>query len=201
MDVTGAPARTVGLTAISLAMTGDRPATIEAARLDLLADPLAWFFAEHLRHRQMCACLEDVAADPGFNAERVGTIIEFLAVDLPLHILDEEEDLFPLLYRRSLPEDDLDQILGVLSSEHTADLDEARDVRELLERALDRREGLEPDQRKTLVAFARQERCHLAIENAVVLPIARLRLSEDDLANLSQRLAARRDRKAPAPGL
>ena len=39
--------------------------------------------------------------------------------------------------------------------------------------------------------FARNERRHLALENSVVLPLARRRLSAEDLAGLSARLTAR----------
>jgi len=175
-------------------MTLGKPVTIEGARLELLREPLAWFFAEHIRHRQMCGCVEEVAAGADFDPQRIGAIVDFLRVDLPLHILDEEEDLFPLLCRRALPEDDLDQILGELLAEHRSDLDEAQRVRALLERSLTHRatRGLDAGQLRTLIAFASQERRHLAIENAVVLPIARLRLTRDDLADLSRRLAARR---------
>ena len=45
----------------------------------------------------------------------------------------------------------------------------------------------------------RRDLRHLALENAVVLPIARLRLSAEDLLALSRRLAARRGLVLDAP--
>lgn len=171
-------------------------AEIEDIPLELLDEPLNWFFAEHYRHRQLCRMIDEVAVAVVFDAERITKIIDFLRYDLPLHVIDEEEDLFPLLRRRSLPEDELDQVLGVLSAEHKADIDHARAVRSLLEASLEARAapGLDGAKRKALNDFAAQERHHLALENAVVLPIARLRLSEEDLAGMSRRLAARRGR-------
>ena len=60
--------------------------------------------------------------------------------------------------------------------------------------------GLDPARRKILSEFASQERRHLGLENAVILPIARLRLDADDLATLGRRLAARRGRVLSEPG-
>src|SRR3990167_3614831 len=124
--------------------------------------------------------IDEVAGASVHDAQRVAKIVDFLRFDLPLHVIDEEEDLFPLLRRRALPDDDLEQVLGVLSAEHKADVDQARCVRALLETCLEERSapGLDPAKQKTLNTFASQERHHLAMENAVILPIARLRLSD-----------------------
>src|SRR5690606_3657521 len=137
------------------------------------------------------------------DGRRVTRLVEFLRNDLPLHIIDEEQDLFPLLRRRVLPEDEVETVLGRLSAEHRADAAQGREVRALLEDALERQAapGMDPAARKALRGFASQELQHLALENAVVLPIARLRLTAKDLAGLGRRLAARRgvvlERAAP----
>ena len=169
---------------------------IEDMPLGLLSDPLAWFFAEHFRHRQLCRAIEEIAASGTLQTERIAKVVDFLRFDLPLHVIDEEEDLFPLLRRRSLPEDEIQEVLGVLSAEHKEDVDQARQVRLMLEACLADRSlpSAEATKRAMLIEFARQERNHLALENAVVLPIAKLRLSQDDLQEISRRLAARRGR-------
>ncbi|HEY0649347.1 hemerythrin domain-containing protein [Phenylobacterium sp.] len=176
---------------------------IEDIPRELLAEPLEWFFAEHFRHRLFCRLINEVAAAHVFDGERVTKVVEFLRNDLPVHIIDEEQDLFPLLRRRALPEDEVEKVLGLLSAEHKADASHARVVREQLEDCLARQSapGMDPAIRKALQGFASQELRHLALENAVVLPIARLRLSQRDLEGLSRRLAARRgivlERAAP----
>ena len=43
-------------------------------------------------------------------------------------------------------------------------------------------------------------RHHLTLENAIVLPLARIRLTADDLRNLAQRMSARRGIKLQEPG-
>lgn len=167
---------------------------IEDIPRELLSEPLDWFFAEHFRHRLFCRLVNDVAVAHVFDGERVTKLVEFLKNDLPLHIIDEEQDLFPLLRRRALPEDEVEKVLGLLSAEHRADAAQAHDVRDRLEDCLARQSapGMNPETRKALQGFASQELRHLALENAVVLPIARLRLGKRDLDGLSRRLAARR---------
>lgn len=169
---------------------------IEAIPLALLGEPLEWFFAEHYRHRQACKMIEEVAAAMVFDAARIAELIDFLSHDLPLHVIDEEEDFFPLLRRRCLAEDDIEAVLGMLSAEHRADVVQAGAVRGHLQACLEgqRAPGLDPVQRKAMIAFAVQERRHLGLENAIVLPIARLRLTKNDLTTLGRRLAARRGR-------
>jgi iron-sulfur cluster repair protein YtfE (RIC family) len=170
------------------------PADIEEIPRELLHEPLDWFFAEHYRHRQLCRMIEEVAASPTFNAGPISQIIDFIRYDLALHIIDEEEDLFPLLRRRALPEDEIENVLGRLSAEHRTDATQSQVVRERLESALlaQRAPALDPEVKSVLLDFARHELRHLALENAVVLPIARLRLTAADLTALSRRLAARR---------
>lgn len=62
-----------------------------------MAEPLEWFFAEHFRHRQLCGMIDEVAAALAFDGARIAKIVDFLRYDLALHVIDEEEDLFPLL--------------------------------------------------------------------------------------------------------
>lgn len=172
---------------------------IEPISPDLMATPLDFFFAEHFRHRQLCALIDRLSTATFFDPGPIAEVVDFLRFEAPIHIIDEEEDLFPLLRRRCLPEDDVEGVLGVLSAEHKADAILGRGVRDYLEHCLDTRAapGTNMDGRRDLAAFAAQERRHLALENAVVLPIARQRLTPEDLTGLARRLAARR---GMAPG-
>ena len=167
---------------------------IEPISTALMATPLDFFFAEHFRHRQLCGLIDQLSAATFFDPGPIAEVIDFLRFEAPIHIIDEEEDLFPLLRRRCLAEDEVEGVLGVLSAEHKADGVLGRAVRTYLERCLDSRAapGANLDGRRDLAAFAAQERRHLALENAVVLPIARQRLTPEDLTGLARRLAARR---------
>lgn len=172
---------------------------IEPISPDLMATPLDFFFAEHFRHRQLCGLIDHLSTATFFDPGPIAEVVDFLRFEAPIHIIDEEEDLFPLLRRRCLAEDEVEGVLGVLSAEHKADGVLGKVVRTYLECCLATRAapGATLEGRRDLAAFATQERRHLALENAVVLPIARQRLTAEDLAGLARRLAARRG-MAPA---
>lgn len=162
----------------------------------LVREPLNWLFAEHYRHRQLCKMVEAMANSAAYDDDAMLEVVNFLKRDMPLHILDEEEDLFPLLRRRAQADDDLEYVLGVLSSEHEADGDRVAKVLAGLVKAQKNRKAPSLDHalRTLLLEFVSHERRHIALENAVVLPFARLRLQASDLKALSARFAARRGR-------
>lgn len=180
-----------------------RQPTIEPMPLDLLGEPLHWLFADHHRQRQLCTILETLAGSACFLPEPTEAAVSYLSHDLQLHLMDEEEGLFPLLRRRCKPEDNIESVLGVLTAEHGTDLGEAAAVVAWLTRArMERRPPIAyPQAGPALTAYAAKLKQHLAIENAVVLPIARMRLTAADLRALSEGLAARRGHTLPAvPG-
>lgn len=167
---------------------------IEPLPPELVHEPLNWLFAEHYRHRQLCQLIERVGNATVLLRDEAEEILAFLRHDMPLHVIDEEDDLFPLLRRRCQPADELDAVLGAMSAEHRDDLEQARALIAGLERALEdgQAPGRDRETRRLFTEFALHERRHIALENAVVLPIARLRLTAADLRSLSIRLAARR---------
>ncbi len=169
---------------------------IDALPVELAASPLDWLVAEHDRQRQLCQVIDEAASLAQPPAGLLAEIIAFLRHDLPLHVIDEEEDLFPLLRRRCRVEDDIRRVLGLLSSDHHAEAASATRLADRLEAVL--ASGGAPSQAADLVRsmhnFTQRERRHIALENAVVLPIARLRLTPFDLNSLSRRLLARRGR-------
>ena len=178
---------------------GNRKNPIEKMPVELLREPLVWFFAEHYRHRDMCKRLLELATTMRFDEEALVDIQHFIETDMPLHIIDEEDDLFPLLRRRCMVDDNIENVLGILSGEHANDMHDASAIKGLIDKAIEERRGLASfvETEQVLVAFCRSQMRHIAVENAVVLPIARLRLSERDLVNLGQRLAARRGLSDP----
>lgn len=175
-------------------------ATIEDVPALLVHQPLDWFVAEHYRHRQFCALMHELAEAERFEAEPLAAVIAFLNGELGQHLADEEQDLFPLLRRRARPEDEIDQALNRLRSEHKGDLAHGYALRTHLQRCLETETPPARDSwaRMALNAFASQELRHLALENAVVLPIAKLRLTPKDLKDLSRRIVARRGLPLPA---
>ena len=160
----------------------------------LFTEPSEYVFADHFRQRTLCKILDDIATAETIDLEMVQAALAFLKTEMGPHVLDEEEDLFPLLRSRVMPEDEIDMILGQLSQEHAADEVDALQIIKILEALIssDNSEGIDADAVKLLKRFASNGRQHLILENAIVLPLARVRLTEIDCNKLSRRMADRR---------
>lgn len=165
-----------------------------------LRRPIEYLFNEHDRQRVMCAALERLAEAPDAieAPEAARGVLDYVETRLGPHYGDEEKDLFPLLRSRAEPDDGIDAILAMLSDEHEADdallkrllgplraVAEGRPLADAVVFAADAR------------AFSVLQRRHLAWENGTVLPLARRRLSAEDLRQLGQRMAARRGLPMP----
>ena len=124
----------------------------------------------------------------------IAAALRFLKTDFGLHIIDEEEDLFPLLRRRTPPGDRLNEVMGELSLEHADAKPAADQIIEGLAASLAAPEDRPntPVSQDLLTRFAANERRHLVAENAIILPLARAHLRPDDLRTLGKRMAARR---------
>ena len=169
-------------------------ALVTAPPASLFNDPIEYIFADHFRQRTLCSALNQIAETETIDIELVEAALEFLRSEFGPHVLDEEEDLFPLLRRRAETEDDINHVLEQLSEEHAADEADGNRIITLLEQLL--RSGdlsvIDAEAAELLARFAANERQHLIVENAIVLPLARARLSEVDKQKLGKRMAARR---------
>jgi len=169
---------------------GDSLWRIEPMPPDLIDSPLDFVFAEHLRQREAATILLSIA-DGGFSKEGIANLIDFLKNDFALHIGDEEIVLFPILRQRCFPEDNIDGVIERLQEEHREDENIVEDVIATLTKRLEGK-SLSVDGARRLRLFAEHIRQHLALENGVLLPIARVRLEPKDLKVLAQMLKRRR---------
>lgn len=158
----------------------------------LLANPLEFISEDHLRERQICAVIDGLATAEVLNRQAATTVLRFLNEELNVHLRDEAEDLFPLLARRCTEEDAIESAIDRIR----ADQDEAMrllpEVRTMLASCLDSGAELTADERAVLSRFAGHVRRHLVAENAILLPIARARLTRADLLTLSKHMRSRR---------
>ncbi len=157
--------------------------------------PIEFLFAEHDRQRVLCAALVRLADHPGAAdaAENAAFALGYLENDLPLHIADEEEDLFPLLARRATPEDDIATILAILNDEHEVDRKyHARLIEPLRAIAAGQAPQDAVEFAHMARAFSEFQRRHLAWENGTVLPLARKRLTATDQAAMADAMTGRR---------
>jgi hemerythrin-like domain-containing protein len=164
-----------------------------ATDLRLLKKPLEFILADHHRQRTLCQLL-DRLADAALLEPRVAMeVVGFIESDMPIHVIDEEEDLFPLLRRRATSADNVERVLGLLSREHAEDDRLADIIVEGLRRSCAAgATALPADLREALRSFAHRQRRHLAVENAIVMPLAEVRLTTRDQDGLARRMAARR---------
>ena len=157
-----------------------------------LSSPLDIIAKDHLRERDVCAALDRIATAETPERDSLAACIRFLAQDLPLHLRDEEEDLFPLMRRRCSADDNIEAVIARLCSDHDhATIDTPRLV-ELLQVLQGERRSANPDEREVVRSYATHARRHLILENAIILPLAKKRLSRDDLETLRIRMLQRR---------
>jgi len=167
--------------------SGEKPTS-----LGLLANPLDFISEDHLRERQVCAMIDRLATADVLNRQEVTTVLRFLNEELNVHLRDEMDDLFPLLARRCTAEDAIEGVIDRIR----ADQDEAMrlmpQVRAMLAACLDSGADLSAKERALLSEFAGHVRRHLVAENAILLPIARARLTQADLRLLTKHMRSRR---------
>ena len=173
----------------SLAISG----SLDPPPVSLLDDPLEYFFVEHFRQRSLCVLLRDIAARGVVPVELAHRIAAILAVDMPLHHEDEECDLFPVLIRRGKPEDDLSNTIARLKDDRTRTDRVLRAVaRAFLKPSEYAQLTIEPRDAVLTTSYAAELHRHLAIENGILLVIARKRLSADDILAMGQSMKRRR---------
>ncbi len=158
------------------------------------ADPIAYLYAEHYWHQLCCEALERLAGDtPGRDRGlRAALVLEFLESDMPAHCMDENGNLFPLLLRRCRRGDGAAEIVRWASFDAAG---KTRLLASLLPGLRVMTKLREPDDiarfAEACSAFATLHRRQLAWENGYLLPLARKRLTAEDLYLLTKRLNIR----------
>lgn len=166
------------------------PWVLDPSPEDLIDDPIEFIFADHHRQRQAAIMLNMIASGE-VDEGGLRNLIAFMKGDFALHIADEELGFFPLLKERCLPEDKIEELIARLVDEHKDDEAQSGAVIDLLEKRL---AGTALDSKSSgkISAFAEHILQHLAVENAVLLPIARVRMDGVSLKALSDMLRERR---------
>ncbi|NOX82398.1 MAG: hemerythrin domain-containing protein [Alphaproteobacteria bacterium] len=166
------------------------PWDIEAPSPELLESPIEFLFVEHNRQRQAANILH-LVADGEVNKAGVKKLIDFLETDFAVHVADEELCFFPLLLQHCPPEDNIDKLIERLADEHKKDEATVTGMTTVLNDVMAGNK-LNDKAVRTVRGFAEHILQHLALENAVLLPIARARLNETALCALSDMMKERR---------
>jgi hemerythrin-like domain-containing protein len=159
----------------------------------LLDEPLAYVLAAHLRQRAICAVLRRFATDRVAARSEADRMTAYLTGDLRLHHEDEDIDLYPALRRRALPADGLGVTLARLGEEHRQGAAMADMIVDVLSaHPADDTVHIDAAAGEAMQAYAASEVRHIALENGVVLAIARIRLTRPDLKAISRGMKQRR---------
>lgn len=158
----------------------------------LVSDPLNFLIEEHLRHRQICAFLTVNAQSPRPDFETMALALAFLRHEFLLHDADERSSLYPLMRKRCEAEDEIDLLITRLLTDHDEALEATRMICAILESALEGKAAFDEEERQQLLAFADKMKRYITLENAIILPLARARLTEEDTAHLARAMLLRR---------
>jgi hemerythrin-like domain-containing protein len=161
--------------------------------LDASRDPIELVHSEHLMMREVLDAIDRLVLEPsGRSPEAALELYGFLRDEYLAHHLDEDEALFPLLRKRAEPEDRIDEILDRLEADHETGNGLIDKILGILKAFIKNEASLRDEDFETLRFFAASERRHLIVENAIILPIARARLTKADLDGIYNRMLARR---------
>lgn len=167
--------------------------TMELIPIALLDEPLEYIFADHFRQRVVLAALRHFAEEASASRADADVIANFLTGDLVLHHADEEEDLFPFVRLRALPEDELGALLAHLGEDHHRSKAMVGDIiAALMRHPTEKTFHLSTSICRLIQAYVAGENRHLAVENGVLLAIARIRLTPKDLKAISRGMKVRR---------
>ena len=159
----------------------------------LLAAPLDYLLAEHMRLRAVCSLLRNAAEAGQLDAECASVVTRFIKSALPVHREDEERDLFPALLKNARSADELGGTIETLKADHRRMEKIQAEVVEAL--AWDHPHSpliIPPMVAQKLRDFADAELRHVAVENGIVLAIARARIGAKGLGDMAESMSARR---------
>lgn len=165
------------------------PARGGTAKTGGIDHPLDFIAEDHMREREVCALIDRLVAPGPIDPADRQRIIVFLRDQLPNHLADEEIDLFPMMLKRCEPEDEIGKVIDRLTSDHAHAHVDAPAIIALIQSETGALNTAACDK---MAAFARQSRRHLVLENAIILPIARARLTQADLGVMQRHMMERR---------
>ncbi len=168
----------------------------------LPSDPIGFLYWHHYSQAICCELFVRLADNLNHrrSEEEAGAVLHYIRHELPLHELDEEQDLHWLVTAGQAAGTDtrIDRLFSKLIRQHRTD-------RELSEALLDGLTALaagKPPSRPhgfiiKALQLAESLRRHVRWENRVFIPLVTQGLTRRDRLKLGQRLTARREARLP----
>ena len=89
-----------------------------SAGVGKLVNPLDFIAEDHMREREVCAVIDRIVASAPVEGAELEQVLAFLEIQLPQHLADEENQLFPLMLERSEPAYESVKVIDNLQDEH-----------------------------------------------------------------------------------
>lgn len=160
---------------------------------DLLDEPLAYFAAEHERHRAVYAFLKRASHHGMIGISSALSISGFLRDELRLHFEDERLSLHPALRSRSVSDSDFIQSIQRIEQLHAnSEVLAKRIGGELENMSAKNMVRMSQEFSELLADYARKEHENLVFESAVIMAIAEVRLKKADIAKIRTSMKLRR---------
>lgn len=164
----------------------------ERADVSYWDNPLDFIAEDHMHEREVCALIDQLVGGGPREGAALERILTFLGTQLPQHLADEEIDLFPLMLDRCEPDDEIDKVIDRLQFDHSHAIADAPAIVAIIQSLGASNAPPSAPDCQQLTAFAHHARRHLILENAVILPIARARLTLGDLTTMKTHMMQRR---------
>lgn len=155
------------------------------------SDPLTVLVKDRLTYRRAMADIVSLARAPEPDRAIAEAAVRFLRDEVPLQLACITLDFFPILRQRAEPDDGVDVLLARLERDHL-DIAEARNQALKILWAMSVGRRVSAERRAQLSAYAETECKRLALESAVMLPLAQVRLTKADRNQLWRRISGRR---------
>lgn len=165
---------------------------VEPMPPSLLDEPLAYIFADHFRQRTVCSALRRFVLEGRVLREDADAVAAFLSNDVQLNHADEEKDLFPAVLRRARARDNLGGVLARLVEDHRRSGPIIESIVAAMSCGAAEAVVIDAAARERIETYASSQSGHLALENGIVLAIARVRLTKADLDAMTRGMKARR---------
>lgn len=155
-----------------------------ATDMMMLEDPLEFLADDHMRSKTVCETMRRVVSAVTPDRSDLLEVQTFLQHELPLLLHDEDDDLCLIMRERALASDDFDKLAQRITILH-AEIDTKRlGVLETINVRLNDGMPLTAVDRVELTDLEVKLRKDMIMENARLLPLARLRLTAEDISTL-----------------
>jgi len=158
-----------------------------------IEEPLDFLRGNTYRQRQVGVVLESFTEGEA-PADEIIAACEFLSIELPLHMFDVSDDVVPLLISRCKQSDNITPVVEEIAELQRFAKSNATKCINALMTQIERMSGKKPTEavkRRVLELLTTLRRLS-AIENGIILPLARVRLTDEDIAELSKQMQKRR---------